>query len=330
MRPLLKSLAPVALVALAACSGDAPHSATPSGPPPPAPPELALLVGEYSDGADTLSVLEDGGALWVHPWRPGAAGLDARVELGRGVEFLTGDGGVPTLAADGRSWVRLALGPEDGSTFRITPLRPLSELLASAMAATPPEEEGDFLESDLVELTELDPTIRLDIRYAGTDNFMGEVFYSQPRAFLQRPAAEALLRAHQWLAQRGYGLLVYDGYRPWYVTHMFWEATPEELRGFVADPARGSRHNRGGAVDLTLYELATGAVVEMPSGYDEFTPRASPEYPGGSSRQRWHRELLREAMEAQGFEVYPGEWWHFDHADWRLYRLGNQRFEELR
>ena len=154
--------------------------------------------------------------------------------------------------------------------------------------------------------------------------------YTQARAFLQRPAAEALVRAHRVLEAAGYGLLIHDGYRPWYVTRIFWDATPPAQHEFVADPAAGSRHNRGCAVDLTLYDLRTGAPVEMPGGYDEFSRRSDPDYPGGTSRQRWHRDLLRRALEAEGFTVYPAEWWHFDYRDWRSYRIGNRRFEELR
>jgi D-alanyl-D-alanine dipeptidase len=110
---------------------------------------------------------------------------------------------------------------------------------------------------------------------------------------------------------------------------MFWEATPDPLRIFVANPAAGSRHNRGCAVDLTLYDLASGQPVEMTGGYDEMSPRSFPDYPGGTSRQRWLRGLLRGAMEAEGFTVYQAEWWHFDYRDWRKYRIGNQTFEEL-
>jgi len=233
------------------------------------------------------------------------------------------------LLVDGQAFTRLSLGAEDGGTFRITPIRAPEELLIEALAASPPEEDGDFRPADLAELVALDSTILLDIRYATTNNFMGEIFYSEPRAFLQRPAAEALVRAHHWLGEQGYGLLIHDGYRPWYVTKMFWDATPEELRVFVANPANGSRHNRGCAVDLTLYDLETGAPVTMTGGYDEMSPRSYPDYPGGTDRQRWHRELLREAMEAQGFSVYEAEWWHFDYNDWPSYRIGNERFEQL-
>jgi D-alanyl-D-alanine dipeptidase len=157
------------------------------------------------------------------------------------------------------------------SIFRITPQRPVGELQKEALAAQPPKETGDFRRPDLVELITLDPTIKLDIRYATADNFLSTPMYSQARAFLQRPAAEALVRVNAALRARGYGLLIHDGYRPWYVTEMFWEATPNDKKVFVADPKNGSRHNRGTAVDLTLYDLKTGGAVKMPSGYDEMS-----------------------------------------------------------
>ena len=227
-----------------------------------------------------------------------------------------------------------ALPPRDAAVgapavFRINPVRPVSELLPIARAAEPPRESGEFRKSDLVELTELDPTVRLDIRYASTRNFLGTPLYSQSRAFLQRPAAEALVRARRTLAADGYGLLVHDGYRPWYVTKMFWDATPPQLHRFVADPAHGSRHNRGCAVDVSLVDLKTGREVAMPSGYDEFSERAYPAYAGGSAEARTHRDLLRRRMEAEGFTVYEYEWWHFDYRDWKSYAIGNVRFEDI-
>jgi D-alanyl-D-alanine dipeptidase len=110
---------------------------------------------------------------------------------------------------------------------------------------------------------------------------------------------------------------------------MFWEATPDAMRIFVADPAKGSRHNRGAAVDLTLCDLTTGEPADMVSGYDEFSPRAFPDYPGGTSLQRWNRELLRRSMEAEGFTVYTFEWWHFDFRGWERYPLLNLGLEEV-
>jgi len=211
----------------------------------------------------------------------------------------------------------------------VKPLRSVKEIRVAALAATPPEEQGSFRKNDLVELAKLNPAIRLDIRYATTNNFLGSPVYAQARAFLQRPAADALLRALRRLQPLGYGLLVHDGYRPWYVTKIFWDATPDSGKIFVADPAQGSRHNRGCAVDLTLYDLKTNEPVEMTGLFDEMSPRSFPDYSGGTSLQRWHRDLLRWAMEAEGFTVFEAEWWHFDYKDWREYAISNIPFEKL-
>ena len=215
------------------------------------------------------------------------------------------------------------------STFRITPLRPVAELEREARDARPPKEIGDFRQPDLVELITLDPTIKLDIRYATNNNFLSTPMYSQARAFMERPAAEAVVRANHALREKGYGLLIHDAYRPWYVTKMFWDATPDDKKIFVADPKEGSKHNRGCAVDLTLYDLRTGAVVKMPSGYDEMSQRAYADYLGGTPEERERRAILRQAMEKEGFTVYPQEWWHFDYKDWKHYPIINVRFEDL-
>jgi zinc D-Ala-D-Ala dipeptidase len=194
----------------------------------------------------------------------------------------------------------------------------------------PPKEEGSFRAPELVELIKLDRTLRLDIRYATKNNFTGRPVYTEARAFLQRPAAEALVRAHRALRKRGFGIVVFDGYRPWRVTKLFWDLTPEDKKQFVADPARGSRHNRGCAVDLTLFDLRTGRQVSMPGEYDEMTERSHVNYAGGTAEQRRLRDLLRAAMEAEGFAVYEPEWWHFDYKDWRLYPLLDLSFLQLR
>lgn len=225
---------------------------------------------------------------------------------------------------------RRPVEPPPGATqLRVTPVRPLDEIRREALAARPPVDPAATRTADLVDITSLDSTIRLDIRYAGTNNFLGEPMYAQTRALLQRPAAEALARANKVLRPFGYALLVHDAYRPWFVTKIFWEATPAAQRWLVADAAQGSKHNRGAAVDLTLWDIEGKRPVEMPSTYDEATVRARADYPGGTSLQRHHREILRRVMVREGFEVNPTEWWHFDYKDWKSYPILNIPFDRI-
>ena len=311
--------------------------------PPAAPAQWRPLLGEYVNEDLTIMILEKDGKLCALYNRTELATMRqtsrnvfefdsfTKREGGRVVFLRAARGRVNQFRTGHMFFKRKPLGPEEGAAqLKVEPLRPVPILIKEALKAQPPVETGDFLPTDLVELRKLDPTIKLDIRYATTNNLFGTVFYSQPRAFLQRAPAEALVRINRKLKESGYGLLVHDGYRPWYVTKVFWDATPEDKKLFVADPSKGSRHNRGAAVDLTLYDLKTGRPVEMVSTYDETTDRAHPDYPGGTSLQRWHRDLLRRAMKADGFTVYEAEWWHFDYKDWQRYRIGNERFERIR
>jgi zinc D-Ala-D-Ala dipeptidase len=203
-------------------------------------------------------------------------------------------------------------------------------LTATVFAQTAPPKEENKREDDLVELIKLDKTIKLDVRYATPNNFVGKTVYPEARAFLQRPAAEALVRVHKKLKKQKLGLVIFDGYRPWRVTKLFWEVTPEDKRKFVANPERGSKHNRGCAVDLSIYDRRTGKLLEMPSEYDEFTERAAPDYAGGTEEQRRNRDLLRSLMEAEGFTVNPNEWWHFDYKDWQEYAIYDIPFSDIK
>ena len=301
-------------------------AATVAQTPKPAPAPLAWrpLIGEYVSNNETIIVLEKDGKLYA------LLKNGPMTEVAARAFYRDRNGKVSHLRFNDSIYERKPLGPEEGATqLKVNPVRPVKTLLTEALAAEPPTETGNFLPTDLVELTKLDPTIKLDVRYATTNNLFDSVFYSQARAFLQRAPAEALVRVSRKLKASGYGLLVHDGYRPWYVTKVFWDASPQDKKIFVADPAKGSRHNRGAAVDLSLYDLKTGKPVEMVSTYDETTDRAYPNYPGGTSLQRWHRDLLRSAMESEGFTVYEAEWWHFDYKDWQRYHIGNVPFEKI-
>lgn len=336
MKTALKQIAVLLLIANVVVAFNGPK-------PAPAPARWLGLIGEYGTDKEIFYILEKDGKLCASFKR---SEPETILEISRNVfaysplSQLSGERLVFTRDRSGRATQVTILGaalqrrhiePEAGANqLRVPPVRPVAELLKEALAAQPPAETGDFLKSDLVELIKLDPTIRLDVRYATTNNLFGTVFYSEPRAFMQRPAAESLVRVNRKLKQMGYGLLVHDAYRPWYVTKVFWDATPADKKLFVADPSKGSRHNRGCAVDITLYDLKTKKPVEMVSTYDETTDRAYPNYPGGTSLQRWHRDLLRAAMEAEGFTVYEAEWWHFDYNDWQKYPIQNIRFDQIR
>lgn len=193
----------------------------------------------------------------------------------------------------------------------------------------PPYEPGPFREPEWVSIPNLPHGPMLDVRYAGTNNFLGRVFYPAAKVFLQKPAALALMRANRRLRALGFGLLIFDGYRPWTVTKLFWDSVAGEQRLFLADPAEGSRHNRGCTVDLSLFQLSSGLEAQMPSEYDEMSEKAYPDYAGGSAEQRRLRDFLRQAMEAEGFTVHPREWWHFDHQDWQAYALFDLSFEQI-
>jgi D-alanyl-D-alanine dipeptidase len=346
LQPSLRRISVLPLAVLVVFAGSAfaqsSNSLLPGSRPPDAPREWKNWIGDYGVRGDGFlcSVFERGGELLLTCEGKGEARLESDGQEGYSVAspiipptadppLRRDSNGVVTLQLGDVRWPRRNYIGQGGQVFQIHPVRPIEELRKAALLAIPLQERGNFRKGDLVELGPLDPGIHLDIRYATSNDFLATPVYSQARAFLQRPAAEALLRVQQKLKPLGYGLLIHDAYRPWYVTKIFWDATPPEGKIFVADPAQGSRHNRGCAVDLTLYDLASVRPVEMPGTYDEMSPRSYPDYPGGTSLQRWHRDLLRRAMESEGFTVYQAEWWHFDYQDWKEYPILNVPFENL-
>jgi D-alanyl-D-alanine dipeptidase len=317
-------------------------SLSPGPKPSDASQDWKDFIGDYGPEIDayTFFVVERNGDLFLVRKSGGESKLDKIGPDGYSVSvpiiprtnnppLRRASNGVVTLQIGNIAYLRRNYVAQSDQVFKIHPLHPIEELKKAALLDSPPNESGTFRKTALVEVVTLDPSIRLDIRYATSNDFLGTPVYSQARAFLQRPAAEALLRIQRTLKPLGYGLLIHDAYRPWYVTKIFWDATPPEGKIFVADPAQGSRHNRGCAVDLTLYDLETGKPVEMPGTYDEMSPRSFPNYPGGTSLQRWRRDLLRRAMESEGFTVYESEWWHFDYKDWKEYPILNVPFEKL-
>jgi D-alanyl-D-alanine dipeptidase len=171
---------------------------------------------------------------------------------------------------------------------------------------------------ELVELQEMIPGLHLDVRYATPDNLMNEQLYPVAKALLRRPAARALGEVQQDLASRELGLKVFDAYRPYEVTKKIWE--PYKNPDYVADPAKGSRHNRGCAVDLTLVD-GSGEELLMPTAFDTFSEKSGHDYQDLPEEAIRNRELLREVMERYGFVALETEWWHYDCQGWERFEL---------
>lgn len=182
-------------------------------------------------------------------------------------------------------------------------------------------------EKELIDLERFVPGLVLDIRYATTNNFTGDKIYSSARAFARRPVAEALKNVQADLKLQGLGIKIFDAYRPYKATVRFYELYRDTT--YVASPYRGSRHNRGCALDLTIINLKSGEELKMPTGYDSFKKEAWPTTPVSDPLIRKNRALLINAMEKHGFKVNSSEWWHFDFIGWKKYEVMDIDFEEL-
>lgn len=173
-------------------------------------------------------------------------------------------------------------------------------------------------QSDIVDLLSIDSTIVLDIRYATTNNFTNRVLYPSAKAKLRRVAAESLASVQHELKTLHLGLKVFDGYRPLSIQKKLWEVVPDE--NFVANPKKGSKHNRGAAVDLTIID-SLGNEIEMPTAYDNFTEKASHEYMDCSNEALKNRALLKDVMMRHGFQPIKTEWWHYDFQGWNQFPI---------
>lgn len=182
--------------------------------------------------------------------------------------------------------------------------------------------------TQLVDLAKFIPGVVLDVKYATADNFMKQQLYPVARAYLRRPAAVALRAVQEELNGQGLGIKVFDAYRPYSVTEKMWE--PIKNEDYVANPAKGSRHNRGAAVDLTLIDLRTGNPLPMPTPYDDFTIRARHDFADLPGNVIGARERLRLVMTKHGFEPLPSEWWHYDFKGWERFDLMNVPLEAIR
>jgi D-alanyl-D-alanine dipeptidase len=182
------------------------------------------------------------------------------------------------------------------------------------------------MHQDFVDIEKINPRILLDIRYATDNNFLGRAVYSIPKCFLRKEVAEKLDLVQKFLEKKGLGIKVYDGYRPLSVQKEFWNFLPDDR--YVANPAIGSRHNRGAAVDLTLVDKQ-GNELTMPTPFDDFTEKAHRTCKDLSQEELNNSLLLEEVMLQFGFTSFQTEWWHFDFKGWEKFPVLDISLEEF-
>jgi zinc D-Ala-D-Ala dipeptidase len=182
----------------------------------------------------------------------------------------------------------------------------------------------------MVDLKKTIPNIVLDLRYGSTNNFMKRIMYTELPyyTFLRLPAIKALVLVQNELNKMGYGLKIFDAYRPYFVTQKFWELVHDDR--YVANPAKGSGHNRGVAVDLTIIDLKTKQEISMPTGFDNFTDSAHHDFLLLPESVLADRKLLKTTMEKYGFVSFPTEWWHYSLPNPEKFDVLNLSFRDLK
>lgn len=236
--------------------------------------------------------------------------LDAAVRIERSREGY----GV-SCSVGGNRYSRRFFAGENGRPFRFAPVSDWQALKTAANAAVMPAQLGAGQQAQLVDLAQAVPGLKFDLRYAQADNCFGQVLTDDQRAFLDADAAQALAQAQQYLKPYGYGILVWEAYRPWSVSKLAYDALPADKKSMLPAPEIGFSHNTGRSIDVSLYLLATGENAGMISGFDEPSVRQYASFAGGTTLERYRRDLLRSAMQMAGFTASETEWWHFDYGD---------------
>lgn len=236
--------------------------------------------------------------------------LDAAVRIERSREGY----GV-SCSVGGNRYSRRFFAGENGRPFRFAPVSDWQALKTAADAAVMPAQLGTGQQAQLVDLAQAVPGLKFDLRYAQADNCFGQALTDDQRAFLDADAAQALAQAQQYLKPYGYGIMVWEAYRPWSVSKLAYDALPADKKSMLPAPEVGFSHNTGRSIDVSLYLLVTGENAGMISGFDEPSVRQYASFAGGTTLERYRRDLLRSAMQMAGFTASETEWWHFDYGD---------------
>ncbi|MDZ4699725.1 MAG: serine hydrolase [Rhodothermales bacterium] len=303
--------------------------------------DLVSYVGVYKNDVHDLFILEREGQLftlldWIRyfPLAPDDAASftfpDEGMFGGETVSFVRDAAGkVVAVTLANMTFER---APDPVYPIAATPLpvpQSLDRLIQEARTASPPVDAANMKPPELVDIAIVDPLLNLDIRYAHNDNILGQAIYEEPRALLQKPVSDALFRVQAAVRRDGYGLIIFDAYQPWHLSRVLWQAAPDSLKHFFAEPSVGSSQNRACAVALNLYDLDSGSPMAMPTEVGALTPEASASYPITDNQLRWNRDFLRTVMEAEGFAVHPYTWWMFEHTGCAGYPILNESFSSI-
>jgi D-alanyl-D-alanine dipeptidase len=324
--------------------------------PADAPKDIKYILGFYYGNGENILIRENKGRLEllyrfsmqdkcfdlanIYPLSKNHFDSYLMVEAGPmsntevGVKFERDpDGYGITCRVGGNRYTRYYFGQETGENaklFRFPPVDNWEELRKQANEAVMPAALATGEAVTLVDVATI-PNVKIENVYAGVDNIFGAPLYTVNKLYLGSKAVEALTKVQERLASKGYGLVVWDAYRPWAVSKLAHLALPADKKYMLEDPElKGNKHNTGNAVDLSLYDLETGEAIEMSSGFDEPSMRQYASYPGGTERQRYLRTMLRETMEEFGFTGIEMEWWHFEYDAQTAYAHQNIPLENLK
>ncbi len=263
---------------------------------------------------DSYTLDEDGPLLNAE-----AAVRFERNSAGRGI----------TCSIGGKRFTRYFYPGQNNNAFRFPPSAQAAKLKQNAAAAVEPVALQQGTQAQLVNLLTSVSGAKADLRYAAANNCFGQPLYTAAKAYAAAETAAALNKAAQVLQQEGYGLLIWEAYRPWSASKLAWDLLPADKKSMLAAPEKGDIHNTGLAVDVSLYSLQTGQPAAMISDYDEVSPRQFAGYTGGTTEERHLRDHLRQVMVQSGFKASKEEWWHFSLGDGTGYAHLNVPLSQL-
>ena len=240
------------------------------------------------------------------------------------------DGNGIVCKIGGKRFARNFFPGEGNKIYRVEVSGDYNALKEAARQAAVPVKLQQGKAAKLVSVRAAVPSAKIALRYTGADTIFGISLHDAADAFMDSEAANALQKASEKLAAYGYGLLIWEAYRPWYVSKLASDLMPKDKKNMLPLPDRGEDRNTGRTIDVSLYDLQTGEPVDMISDFDEVSVRQFPGFTGGTERQRNLRDLLVSVMQDAGFVQGKEEWWHFSYGDTKDWQHLNIPYEQIK